>query len=304
MFKLIYFRSVYAEIPVSISFFRDYDLKIERNLEEIKEKCRLEMETRDLSIDLEELLYENYIRHNYLLLDNLQILFDHGINVSKEVFSKGKRRNINLSSSLFIFYEGKVIVILKGNPLSNSDGLIQFLERVKEDCSFLNVLQVTEGKNKAPRKERDIIIEFSDKVLKSRGYSIYKSVKEINLGEKVISIFPDIDLIAVKDEEVLCFEAKATSETKNLYTALGEAMYYLVVEDQKNGGFCDKVYILLPEEPKDERAKTITSLTPIGIMLVNGEVILEAKENPYLNLNLKKEILSLNLLEKYKLNLK
>ncbi|ARM76813.1 hypothetical protein [Acidianus manzaensis] len=292
MFKLLYFRSTYTEIPLSISIFVQYDAKIEKMLQTVKEKCGIEVESRDLSIEVEKSFYTNYLENNYLLQDNLQILFENGINVSiknpRDKFKSGK--NKDLSFSLFVFYGEKVIVGLKGNPVFQNDEVTQFLERLSNNCSFLNLLQITEGKKKAPRSESEIIREFAS-MLKSKGYSCFKNVKEIPRFKSIIA-FPDIDLIAVKGEEVLCFEAKSSSETKNLYTALGEAMYYLINEIENQGGFCDKVYILLPDEPKDSRAYLISKLTPIGIILINGKVILEANQNPYLNLSVKKKFLS------------
>lgn len=165
-------------------------------------------------------------------------------------------------------------------------------------------------------KEKDVIDNFISKLNKAEIKNILVNVKWSFCDIEHISVFfiPDIDLMIIKNnDEIICYEAKKSGEMQDLYEAIGEALFDLVTpviittnnKGRVRGGICDKVYILLPDNPaekvyagygpflKDDYEsfiKKIFDKLPIGLIIGDKEVI-PAKQNPFLNRDAKDLIL-------------
>ncbi|MCG3110056.1 hypothetical protein L3N51_02353 [Metallosphaera sp. J1] len=277
----------------------------------------------------EDEFYSKYMEKNKLISVNLNHLAHLGIKISDIPLKKKFKSNKGytyLSGSLHLFNDDVLILSLK----TIIDDVIGFLNHVAQDPSVLKGLSLSVKASKNLKKfqasstktkmgnEKAVIIDFIKHIrqidLQAR---ILKGVKQSPMFPGFYAFAsPDLDLVVITNGTITCYEAKAHSDTGSLYTALGEAMFDLInpfIIDYDTGGvispetglpskprarlkwmggICDKVYVLLPEEPKDWRALPIFDKTPIGIILSNGKELLPAKPNPFLNPQARSDFLS------------
>lgn len=277
----------------------------------------------------ENLFYEKYIAKNSLIMENFSFLIQHGIKIDDEPLRKKFKTNSGytyLSGTLHLFDDDVLILSLK----TITDDVIGFLNLVNQNPSILNDLKTskkTSNKFKTSEasnartyrgNEKSVIVDFI-KYIKQKhpNVKILREVKQSSMTDKFYAFAsPDLDLVVIDGEIVTCYEAKASSDRSFLYAALGEAMFDLInpvifdhlpsriispetgfpstpiIESKPSGGICDKVYVLLPDEPKDVRALPIFETTPIGIILSDGTELLPAKPNPFIDHQVKSNFLS------------
>lgn len=238
----------------------------------------------------------------------LSFLQSQGFKVLVEPVSKKFRSRsgyYHVACTIALMHGDSVICALQYNS-----EIIPFLETtLREGLGFLTripVIKVPDRRRRTTVPEKEILNEFANNLL-SLGYEVFVNVKHNNLArEEPIYFFqPDADIVAVKNGVILGFKVKGSKGEKptleQVYTGLGEALFYLVnpvgfnyMGKEIPGGVFDKVYLLLPTLPAEDRNLVVSLVSKIGLVgfiTFDEGVIIEPPVNPFLNIEKKKILL-------------